>query len=115
MITDEQRKAFEAWFKENRSSGQMPITKLGSYYLAEHESAWKAWQAAQQIKPLEFIQDDYGDLVAKSPMGKFHVLNMVLSGFVYNGKSYPTEYEAIEAANADYRKRVLSCLVNGGV
>jgi len=72
-------------------------------------------ELAQQVKPLEFVQDDDGDLVAKSPMGKFHVLKMVLSGFVYNGKSYPTEYEAIEAANEDYRKRVLSCLVWGGV
>ena len=70
---------------------------------------------AQQVKSLEFVQDDYGDLVAKSPMGKFHVLNMVLSGFVYNGKSYPTEYEAIEAANEDYQRRVLQCLVHGGV
>jgi len=28
---------------------------------------------------------------------------------------YDTEAEAIEAANADYQRRVLSCLVNGGV
>lgn len=70
---------------------------------------------AQQIKPLEFVQDSVGDLVAKSTMGNFYVLKMILSGFVYNGKPYKTEAEAIAAANEDYQRRVLSCLVWGVV
>ena len=114
MITDE-RKTFEQWYMAQFGDKDMQTTESGNYFYVRHAAAWKSWQAAQQVKPLEFVQDDYGDLVAKSPIGKFHALNMVLSGFVYNGKSYPTEVEAIAAANQDYQRRVLSCLVWGGV
>ena len=60
---------------------------------------------------------------AKSSIGTYNVYDVegqngryCFYSFDYESSdNYQTLDEAIEAANADYRKRVLSCLVNGGV
>lgn len=83
---------------------------------------------AQQVKPLEFKRmhgavfahteiGDYeifhtSDDVDGRPDGDGYYYELANSGAL---ETYPTEAEAIAAANADYQRRVLSCLVWGGV
>lgn len=77
---------------------------------------------AQEVKPLELVPLPSGIKQAHTQFGAYSFcayideVRMALPEEAnYYDKGYKTEAEAIEAANADYRKRVLSCLVNGGV
>lgn len=99
------------------------IRHVGSHYINElaipdngmiEGFARELIALAQQIKPLEFQDNGYGVLVAESPMGQVRIIGG-RRYLRYSGKSFDTEAEAIEAANEDYRKRILSCLVWGGV
>jgi hypothetical protein len=78
---------------------------------------------AQEVKPLDFIPLDHTNIIkqADTVCGEYFIRNyfdescLALPGDSYYKRTYNTEAEAIEAANVDYRKRVLSYLVNGGV
>ncbi len=78
---------------------------------------------AQEVKPLDFIPLDHTNIIkqADTVCGEYFThdyfveFRMALPGDTYYNRIYSTEEEAIEAANADYKRRVLSCLVNGGV
>lgn len=74
---------------------------------------------AQQIKPLEFEKAGYW-VKADCSFGRYVVSDEAGIWQIFlNGNVFECEYinkaEAIAAANEDYRKRVLSCLVHGGV
>ena len=134
MITDEQRKAFEQWYMVQFGDKDMQTTESGNYFYVRHAAAWKSWQAAQQVKELDFTDATVEGWAiggwakskcyrAKSSIGTYNVYDVegqngryCFYSFDYESSdNYQTLDEAIEAANADYRKRVLSCLVNGGV
>lgn len=133
MITDGQRKAFEKWVVENTPFTEPRKYNSGLYEQQIHHFLLQVWLAAQQIKPLEFVECSiqYRDLPvaylkAETPLGKYTIhkykyfgdqfaTNYFYSGPGNGGKSVAAEATAIEAANEDYRKRVLSCLVWGGV
>ena len=125
MITDEQRKAFEQWYMAQFGDKDMQTTESGNYFYVRHAAAWKSWQAAQQVKPLEFERDEFGCLSAESQFGDYEIFNYGQRYGGYEGYSFEgpdriskvvkTEVEAIAAANQDYQRRVLSCLVHGGV
>lgn len=77
---------------------------------------------AQQVKPL--VWTDLKHITGKKAetcFGNYYVnkIDALPYRTVYIGEGEfdyaDTEAEAISAANEDYRKRVLSCLVNGGV
>lgn len=94
---------------------------------------------AQQVKPLQFIKQEFrvpvgpnAHLVADCITGKYLIhmaaypviakMKYFFSGPEFGThtsylerEKFDTEAEAIEAASADYRKQVLSCLVHGGV
>ncbi len=113
MISDEQRNAFEKW----ATSQQFCLGRFNSvdeYMNDNTHFAWEGWQAAQKVKELDFVLDHDNDLVAHTMSGCFII--MIREGwYIFNGTPYGTEAEAIEAANVDYKRRALSCLVNGGV
>lgn len=128
MIRDEQRKAFEQW----ATSQQFCLERFNSvdeYMNDNTHFAWEGWQAAQKVKPLNFEDDGHGGVYAQTLIGIYDIYHtsedreLVPEGEGYYFERncriikgvYATQDEAIEAANADFRKRVLSCLVNGGV
>lgn len=67
---------------------------------------------AQQVTPLEFERDDDGDYCARTAFGHFRIYTG--RDFKYHFDTYKTLEEAVTAANEDYRRMVLNCLVNGG-
>jgi len=80
---------------------------------------------AQQVKPLEFERQKDGTLLARHPLGYYEVFRYEerykkgYTGFSFENhclisEVVETEAEAIAAAQQDYQRRVLSCLVNGG-
>ena len=84
---------------------------------------------AQQVKPLEFVKTgDYDNSTPPvehySATTEFGIIELIVDGdgvvragfldsIVYD-RDFTTLTKAIEAANEDYQRRVLSCLVNGG-
>ena len=121
MITDEQLDLL--YEKHSNKYGEQSIPEWYAF-------CRELIALAQEVKPLEFESDedgDYvafsafssdedGDYVAVSAFGR-HFLYLSFTGktYQYNNTRYNTLDEAIEAANADYRRRVLSCLVWGDV
>jgi hypothetical protein len=96
------------------------IFKKHGYSL--NQSARELIALAQEVKPLELVPLPSGIKQAHTQFGAYsfcayidEVRMLLPEEANYYDKGYKTEAEAIEAANADYRKRVLSCLVNGGV
>ena len=120
MISDEQiKQALEAagvefqYFTHARTNAQMCTTE-GSISFDLIANGVRALIAlAQEVKPLEFKQDEDGDYCAKTILGEYWIYAGKM--FIFRRLELKTLEEAIEAANADFRKRVLSCLVNGGV
>ena len=128
MITDEQIKqlAVSCGFKLTNETGD----DLKPYV---YEFARELIGMAQQVKPLEFVECNiqYRDrpaayLKAETPLGKYTIhkykyfgdqfaTNYFYTGPGSSGKAVAAEATAIEAANEDYQRRVLSCLVHGGV
>lgn len=107
MITDEQHAAFEHWAQKHLNADWF-----------NYVCAWQAWQAAQQIKPLEFEKAGYW-VKADCSFGRYVVSDEAGIWQIFlNGNVFECEYinkaEAIEAAKEDYQRRVLSCLVHGG-
>lgn len=112
MITDEQiRQLQRKWVyvlygNENDVHGLIPFAR-------------ELIALAQQVKPLEFKQHGHR-IYATTNFGDYFV-EETMEGHAYEFESdeselvYDTEEEAIEAANEDYQRRVLSCLVNGGM
>ena len=121
MISDEQRNAFEKW----ATSQQFCLGRFNSvdeYMNDNTHFAWEGWQAAQKVKPLDFVRIDTTTKKADTAFGPYFIcdyideVRMALPEETnYYGRGYKTEDEAIEAANIDNRRRVLGCLVNGGV
>ena len=134
-IRDEQiKQALEAagvefqYFTHARTNAQMCTTE-GSISFDLIANGVRALIAlAQEVKPLDFKRlhgavfahteiGDYeifhtSDDVDGKPDGDGYYYELANSGGL---ETYTTEAEAIEAANADFRMRVLGCLVNGGV
>ena len=122
MITDEQIKqlAVSCGFKLTNENGD----DLKPYV---YEFARELIALAQQVKPLEF-KCLHSAVFAHTAIGDYEILHTVddidgrpeAEGYYYelanSGalEAYETEAEAIAAANEDYRRRVLGCLVNGG-
>lgn len=105
MTSDEQRKAFEQW----ATSQQFCLERFDAvdeYMNDNTHFAWEGWQAAQKVKPLEFKQDEDGDYCAKTILGEYRIYAGKM--FIFRRLELKTLEEAIEAANADFRKRVLS-------
>lgn len=127
MISDKQiKQALEAagvefqYFTHARTNAQMCTTE-GSRDFNELVKGIRSIIAlAQEVKPLEFIPTDHTNIIkqADTVCGEYFThdyfveFRMALPGDTYYNRIYSTEEEAIEAANADYRKRVLSCLVS---
>ena len=138
MITDEQ-----IW-----QIAKKYLCSVGSHYINEmampddgriEEFTRELIALAQQVKPLEFIKQEFrvpvgpnAHLVADCITGKYMIHRVaypVIAKMLYffagpefgthtsylEREKFDTEAEAIEAANADYQRRVLSCLVHGGV
>ena len=64
MTTQQQREAFEAWFKNEFGRPSKPAREGASYAHPMAFSAWRAWQAAQSQKEDSEADDalaaDYG-------------------------------------------------------
>ena len=122
MISDEQiRQIFVAHgFKLNNETGD----DLKPYV---YDAARALIKAAQQVKELEFVEVDSFTHYAKAfPFGGYSVKNcgndiwyvqMTFRQYFIDVciDKAMTQDQAISAANADYKHRVLSCLVWGGV
>lgn len=127
---DKQRKIFEKITVPHFPSGNYDNSSI----IEDHwQTFQEGWQAAQEVKALDFQECNiqFGDspaayLKAETSLGNYTIhkykyfgdqfaTNYFYSGPVDSGKSVAAEETAIEAANIDYRKRVLGCLVNGGV
>lgn len=115
MITDEQIKqlAVSCGFKLTNETGD----DLKPYVYA---FARELIALAQQVKPLEVGTWPSGIKHAHTRFGTYsfceHVNEVRMSlpeEINYYGRGYKTLDEAIAAANEDYQRRVLSCLVNG--
>lgn len=108
MINDEQIKQVfvQHGFKLSNESGD----DLKPYV---YKAARDLIALAQEVKPLVFKQDEDGDYCAKTILGEYWIYAGKM--FIFRRLELKTLEEAIEAANADFRKRALSCLVNGGV
>ena len=116
MITYEQIKqiAVSCGFKLTNETGD----DLKPYV---YEFARELIALAQQVKPLEVVTSPSGKH-AHTQFGTYwfraygdEVRMSLPEERNYYGRRYKTETEAIAAANEDYRRRVLGCLVNGGV
>lgn len=124
MITDEQ---FEACrLAANESYKRHKGSIRGQIITPEDDWEWhfarELIALAQQIKPLVWTDLKYATgKKAETCFGNYYVSKIDALPYwtVYLGEDEfdyaDTEAEAIEAANADYRKRVLSCLVWGVV
>ena len=130
MITDEQ---FEACrIAANESYRRHKNSARGQIVTPEDDWEWhfvrELIALAQEVKPLDFERQSDGTLLARHPLGYYEVFRYEekyrnrndCTGFSFESHCYiskvkETEDEAIEAANIDFRKRALSCLVNGGV
>lgn len=116
MITDEQIKqlAVSCGFKLTNETGD----DLKPYV---YEFARELIALAQQVKPLEWVEVSDALKVVKTICGEYAVFNsitVVSAKFAddeYYSRLFRTEAEAIEAANEDYQRRALGCLVHGGV
>lgn len=117
-MNDEQRKAFEEWADDKYV---LHKDHDGDYMYTGAKCAFEAWQVAQQVKSLEWVEVSDALKVVKTVFGEYGVFisgsvtSAKFAGDDYYSRLFSIEAEAIAAANADYRKRVLSCLVNGGV
>lgn len=136
-MNDEQRVKFEAFLIEHDSEiGHVRYHKYHPMYPDQYfdynaHIAWLAWQAAKQVKELDFTDATVEGWAiggwakskcyrAKSSIGTYNVYDVegqngryCFYSFDYESSdNYQTLDEAIEAANADFRKRVLSCLVS---
>lgn len=128
MIGDEQiKQELEAagvefqYFTHARFNKQMCTTE-GSVSFDLIANGVRALIAlAQEVKPLVFNRE-HGCLWCKTSIGEYSIHPYAPdNGYVVeldesqeDDDVYETEGKAIEAANIDFRKRVLSCLVNGG-
>ena len=92
MITDEQLDLL--YDKHSNKYGEQSIPEWYAF-------CRELIALAQQVKPLEFFIGDDGRATAETPFGTYRV-NHTLD-------------EAIAVANEDYQRRVLQCLVHGGV
>lgn len=126
-MNDEQRKAFEEWADDKYV---LHKDHDGDYMYTGAKCAFEAWQVAQQVKSLEFVKTgDYDNSTPPvehySATTEFGIIELIVDGdgavragfldsIVYD-RDFTTLTKAIEAANEDYRKRALSCLVHGGV
>lgn len=116
MISDEQIKAMASarGFKLTNETGD----DLKPYVYA---FARDLIAVAQYVEPLRFFHDRkaFCFAYAYTSVGKYEIDDFD-SGFMVSFdqvlvvQGLKTEVEAIEAANEDYRKRALSCLVHGG-
>ena len=116
MITDEQLDLL--YEKHSNKYGEQSIPDDGRI----EEFARELIALAQQVKPLGFRRIDKTTKKADSVFGPYFIcdyidgVRMALPEEInYYGRGYTTEAEAIEAANEDYQRRVLSCLVWGDV
>lgn len=124
MISDDQ---FEACrLAANESYKRHKYSIRGQIVTPEDDWEWHFAQAifklAQEVKPLDFVRIDTTTKKADTAFGPYFIcdyideVRMALPEETnYFGRGYKTEEEAIEAANIDNRRRVLGCLVNGGV
>lgn len=117
MISDEQRKAFENWAKPEKFN--LDARANGAYMNYRTNFVYMGWQAAQEVnEPVWRLVSGY--MVADTDIGQYTIdydagyYTIIFHDIKYR-VLYDTGAEAIEAANADYKRRVLSCLVNGGV
>ena len=84
--------------------------------------AYALIELAQEVGELEFYRLG-SRLVCKTPIGKYSILKLqyrhgywaAFDEFNVTDEVFDTEEEAIAAANASYKRRVLQCLVHGGV
>lgn len=116
MITDGQIKqlAVSCGFKLTNETGD----DLKPYV---YEFARELIALAQQVKPLEFVLEEEV-WKAHTELGCICIFGVHDCRWVLyfdddecNNQRFATKAAAIEAANADYRKWVLSCLVWGWV
>lgn len=126
-MNDEQRVKFEAFLIEHDSEiGHGRYHKYHPMYPDQYfdynaHIAWLAWQAAQQVKSLEWVEVSDALKVVKTVFGEYGVFisgsvtSAKFAGDDYYSRLFSIEAEAIAAANADYQRRVLSCLVWGWV
>lgn len=115
-MNDEQRKAFEEWADDKYV---LHKDHDGDYMYTGAKCAFEAWQVAQQVKPLEFVLEEEV-WKAHTELGCICIFGVHDRRWVLyfdddqcNNQRFATKAAAIEAANADYRKWVLSCLVWG--
>lgn len=123
MITDEQ---FEACrIAANESYKRYKSSVRGQMITPEDDWEWhfarELIALAQQVKPLEVVTSPSGKH-AHTQFGTYwfraygdEVRMSLPEERNYYGRRYKTETEAIAAAQQDYQRRVLSCLVHGGV
>ena len=116
MITDEQIKqlAVSCGFKLTNETGD----DLKPYVYA---FARRLIAMAHEVKPLEWRYDRkaFYFAYAYTSVGKYEIDDfdssfMVSFGYVCIAQNMKTDADAISAANADFKQRVLGCLVHGG-
>lgn len=101
MITD--KELLETW----PSCSDMDINDKKIWF------ARQVIRMAQEVRPLVFERDEYGDLVCRTGCKIYEILNLS-EGFGYAGRLYKIEEKAIAAAQDDFTRITLSNLVHGG-